>query len=158
MRKGKARFLRTQEPPKLSHLVMIRNVLVTPTRILIGPPQQEPSNSVTRRYADKLDGIARVTFTDEEDRLFVCCENDEQARADTLGQRLQQGIRLSATRCWYHGASQTGPAARSCHWRGYILPGCILSFAAKVGSHPSPGSVTLTLEGSIDLVHQPEGD
>jgi RNA-dependent RNA polymerase len=68
---GKARFLRTVAPPQLSHLVMIRNVLVTPTRVLIGPPQQEPSNSVTRRYQDKLDGIARVTFTDEEDRLFV---------------------------------------------------------------------------------------
>jgi RNA-dependent RNA polymerase len=67
---------------------MIRNVLVTPTRILIGPPQQEPSNSVTRRYADKLDGIARVTFTDEEDRLFVRCEDQEQAWADHLGQRL----------------------------------------------------------------------
>jgi RNA-dependent RNA polymerase len=50
---------------------MIRNVLVTPTRVLIGAPQQEPSNSVTRRYADKLEGIARVTFTDEEDNLYV---------------------------------------------------------------------------------------
>jgi RNA-dependent RNA polymerase len=50
---------------------MIRNVLVTPTRVLIGPPQPEPSNSVTRRYSKSLDGIARVTFTDEEDRLWV---------------------------------------------------------------------------------------
>lgn len=44
---------------------------MTPTRVLIGPPQPEPSNSVTRRYAKQLDGIARVTFTDEEDRLWV---------------------------------------------------------------------------------------
>ena len=59
-------------PPSVqNHLVLIRTVLVTPTRILVGPPMQEPSNSVTRRYADKLDGIIRVQFTDEEDQLFV---------------------------------------------------------------------------------------
>jgi RNA-dependent RNA polymerase len=68
---GKASFLRHVPPKCLDHLVMIRTVLVTPTRILIGPPQQEPSNSVTRRYSDKLDGIIRVQFADEEDALFV---------------------------------------------------------------------------------------
>lgn len=70
---GKARYLRHVPPPQLAHLVMIRSVLITPTRVLIGPPQQEPSNSVTRKYADKLDGIVRVSFADEEDRLFVSC-------------------------------------------------------------------------------------
>lgn len=59
------------EPPEIDHLVMIRTAIVTPTRVLIGPPQQESSNSVTRRYADKLDAVLRVVFTDEEDRLFV---------------------------------------------------------------------------------------
>ncbi len=68
---GKAAYLRRTPHSVLAHLVMIRAVLVTPTRILIGPPQQEPSNSVTRRYNDKLDGIIRVQFADEEDRLYV---------------------------------------------------------------------------------------
>jgi RNA-dependent RNA polymerase len=58
---------------------MIRNVLVTPTRLLIGPPQPEPSNSVTRRYGKQLEGIARVTFTDEEDRLFVSSQHSNSA-------------------------------------------------------------------------------
>lgn len=61
---------------------MIRSVMITPTRVLIGPPQQEPSNSVTRRYADKLEGIIRVSFTDEEDRLFVGCSNHEHYDLD----------------------------------------------------------------------------
>lgn len=68
---GKASFLRRSPLPELAHLVMIRTVLITPTRVLIGPPQQESSNSVTRRYSDRLDGIIRVQFADEEDRLFV---------------------------------------------------------------------------------------
>lgn len=68
---GKARFLRRNPPPALEHLVMIRTIQVTPTRVLVNPPQQEASNSVTRRYQDKLDAIIRVQFTDEEDRLFV---------------------------------------------------------------------------------------
>ena len=50
---------------------MVRTVLVTPTRLVISAPQQEPSNSVTRRYADRIDGIIRVQFADEEDKLFV---------------------------------------------------------------------------------------
>lgn len=69
--KAKAHFLRSTTPPSFHHLVMIRTVLVTPTRVLIGPPSQEPSNSVTRRYHDRLDGIIRVQFADEEDRLHV---------------------------------------------------------------------------------------
>ncbi|ODN90833.1 RNA-dependent RNA polymerase 1 [Cryptococcus wingfieldii CBS 7118] len=66
-----AAFLRRRPPCIQPHLVLIRTVLVTPTRVLVGPPQYEPSNSVTRRYSDKLDGIIRVQFTDEEDRLYV---------------------------------------------------------------------------------------
>lgn len=50
---------------------MVRTILVTPTRLVISPPQQEPSNSVTRKYADKIDSIIRVQFADEEDKLFV---------------------------------------------------------------------------------------
>jgi RNA-dependent RNA polymerase len=87
---GKASFLRREDPPELSHLVMIRNVLVTPTRVLIGPPQPEPSNSVTRRYHDRLDGIARVTFTDEEDRLWVSLPMS--TNADFAGRRSDQGV------------------------------------------------------------------
>lgn len=68
---GKAGFLRRTQSLALPHLVMIRTVLVTPTRALCGPLQQEPSNSVTRKYKDRLDGIIRVNFIDEEDRLFV---------------------------------------------------------------------------------------
>jgi len=55
----------------MPHIVMVRTVLVTPTRLVISPPQQEPSNSVTRRYADKIDAVIRVQFADEEDKLFV---------------------------------------------------------------------------------------
>ena len=66
-------FLRRIPPPVLGHLVLIRSVLVTPTRVLVWPPQPEPSNSVTRRYSDRLDGIIRVQFTDEEDKLHVSC-------------------------------------------------------------------------------------
>lgn len=55
----------------LEHLVRIRSVQVTPTRVLVGPPQQETSNSVTREYADKLDALIRVQFVDERDRLHV---------------------------------------------------------------------------------------
>ncbi|RXK35060.1 hypothetical protein M231_07680 [Tremella mesenterica] len=69
--KARARYLSEEMTTPLSHLVLIRTVQVTPTRLLIGAPTPEPSNSVTRRYAGKIDSIIRVQFSDEEDRIFV---------------------------------------------------------------------------------------
>lgn len=70
------------EVRQVDHVVMIRTVQVTPTRLLIGPPQQEASNTVTRRYSDNLDDIIRVQFVDEGDRIHVraCsgCGTDDQ--------------------------------------------------------------------------------
>ncbi|WVQ95053.1 hypothetical protein IAU59_002145 [Kwoniella sp. CBS 9459] len=93
-----ASFLRRKEAPKLSHLVLIRTVLVTPTRVLVGPPQQEPQNSVTRRYKDRIDAIIRVQFADEEDRLFA---GDKVKQADNL--RPDVGIMARVRRALQHG-------------------------------------------------------
>ncbi|KAK4685416.1 RNA-dependent RNA polymerase, partial [Tremellales sp. Uapishka_1] len=68
---AKASYLRRSDTVTLPHLVMIRTVQVTPTRLLVGPTQQEPSNSVTRKYAHSLDAIMRVQFTDEDDKLGI---------------------------------------------------------------------------------------
>ena len=86
---GKASYLRRSDAPNRAHLVMVRTVLVTPTRLVISPPQPEPSNSVTRRYANKIDGIIRVQFADEEDKLFVSNRHLERAK----GLQVQEGTR-----------------------------------------------------------------
>ncbi|WVW85521.1 hypothetical protein I302_107559 [Kwoniella bestiolae CBS 10118] len=92
-----ATYLRKKERPNLSHLVLIRTVQVTPTRVLIGPPQQESSNSVTREYADRLDGIIRVQFTDEEDKLYV----GDVKQMDNI--RPEVGIMARVRRALQHG-------------------------------------------------------
>jgi hypothetical protein len=61
------RAKRTQEP---AHTILIRRVTVTPTRVLLFPPERERSNSVLRKYVDH-DSFLRVTFADENDRLRV---------------------------------------------------------------------------------------
>ncbi|KAJ9118331.1 hypothetical protein QFC22_004244 [Naganishia vaughanmartiniae] len=67
----KAKYIRqakrTQEP---AHTILIRRVAITPTRILLFPPERETSNSVLRQYADH-DSFLRVTFADVNDRLRV---------------------------------------------------------------------------------------
>ncbi|OCF31540.1 RNA-dependent RNA polymerase 1 [Kwoniella heveanensis BCC8398] len=93
-----ASFLRRKEPPKLSHLVLIRTVLVTPTRVLVGPPQQEPQNSVTRKYKDRIDAVIRVQFADEEDKLFA---GDKVKQADNL--RPDVGLMARVRRALQHG-------------------------------------------------------
>ncbi|BEI83326.1 hypothetical protein CcaverHIS002_0311940 [Cutaneotrichosporon cavernicola] len=55
----------------IKHVALIRTIQITPTRMLIGPPQQEASNTVTRKYADHLDDIIRVQFADEGDRIHI---------------------------------------------------------------------------------------
>ncbi|WWC63397.1 uncharacterized protein I303_105997 [Kwoniella dejecticola CBS 10117] len=95
--KKTASYLRRKERPILDHLVLIRTIQVTPTRLLIGPPQEEPSNSVTRQYAKKLDGIIRVQFTDEEDKLYV----GDIKEFDRL--RPDIGIMARVRRALHHG-------------------------------------------------------
>ena len=108
---------------------MIRTVLVTPTRLLIGAPQQEPSNSVTRRYMDKIDGIVRVQFTDEEDRIFVSFKRD---CAETSGPRVYEAGRHVFSGDRYHGTDTPGIAARSGHRWAEVLPSRVIGVAAKV--------------------------
>jgi RNA-dependent RNA polymerase len=94
----------------------------------MGPPQQEPSNSVTRRYADRLDGIIRVMFTDEEDRLFV----GSRFAQLTVGAGLYQTMRSRETRSRYHGSGPTRPSTRHNDRRRAILASRIFCISAKV--------------------------
>ena len=90
---------------------MVRTILVTPTRLVISPPQQEPSNSVTRRYANKIDSIIRVQFSDEEDKLFVSiipsalCANSQvlDGTRDFDKLRPDQGPMARVRRALQHG-------------------------------------------------------
>ena len=107
----KSAWLRHMPTPELGHLVMIRTVQVTPTRVLIGPPQPEPSNSVTRRYGDRLDGLIRVQFSDEEDRLHVCAWSHQATnnhRCKTTRNRQMRLVPLlvswlASVERWQHG-------------------------------------------------------
>jgi RNA-dependent RNA polymerase len=134
---GKAAYLRHIEPPNFSHLVIIRTVLVTPTRLLISPPQQEASNSVTRRYADKLNGIVRVCFSDEEDTLYVCSFVEVWNCELTVGQvaeytkqadqyRPDVGVMARVRRALKHGIMIGGrrfmPVASSASQQKFVKP------------------------------------
>lgn len=71
-----------QDPP---HIVRIRRVYVTPSRILMFPPEPETGNSVLRAFKN-ADCFLRVTMTDEDDRLQVGVEFDLSARCLILFQ------------------------------------------------------------------------
>lgn len=86
---------------ELEHVVMIRTVQVTPTRLLIGPPQQEASNTVTRRYNSNLDDIIRVQFVDEGDRLHV---SSHEGHADHEDSWLRQACRRAHSTSWSDGS------------------------------------------------------
>lgn len=67
----KARYIHRSKKNALpTHVIMIRRVTVTPTRILLFPPERETSNSVLRQFSN-TDNFIHVSFADEDNRLKV---------------------------------------------------------------------------------------
>jgi RNA-dependent RNA polymerase len=67
----KARYIRRSKKTVVpAHTIMIRRVTVTPTRILLFPPERETSNSVLRQF-ENTDSFIRVSFADEDSRVKV---------------------------------------------------------------------------------------
>lgn len=54
-----------KDPTKLSDIVEIRRLIITPTKAYCLPPEVELSNRVLRHYRDVSDRFLRVTFMDE---------------------------------------------------------------------------------------------
>lgn len=54
-----------RDPKKLSDIVEVRRLIITPTKAYCLPPEVELSNRVLRHYRDVSDRFLRVTFMDE---------------------------------------------------------------------------------------------
>lgn len=61
------------------NVVHVAKIVVTPTRIMLFPPEPDQSNSVLRHFVDFADHFLRVQFNDEDDRLPI---NDSLRAAD----------------------------------------------------------------------------
>jgi RNA-dependent RNA polymerase len=139
---------------EINHVVMIRTIQVTPTRLLIGPPQQEASNTVTRKYSDNLDDIIRVQFVDEGERIHIL---DYAKAADSImpgvglmariRRALNQGIRVggklffpiasSGSQQKDHSIWFFNPAAidrtELFRWIGKVNETVVAKYAARMG-------------------------
>jgi len=78
--------------PNIAELVDIRSkqvysCMVTPTRILLFPAEQETSNDVLRRHRLHVDRFLRVQFMDEDNRVQV---GQHKERADQRSTRLSK--------------------------------------------------------------------
>lgn len=67
----RAKQLRSKVTKVEAHQVWIYRCMVTPTRILLFPAEQETSNDVLRRHRLHVDRFLRVQFTDEDDRIQI---------------------------------------------------------------------------------------
>lgn len=79
------------------HCILVRKCLVTPTRCLLQPPQQETSNSMLRAYSLYHDRFLRVQFVDEDDGLPITAEtltiDREMAGNKGIFARLRRALR-----------------------------------------------------------------
>jgi RNA-dependent RNA polymerase len=66
----RARQVRRPRRQPGDHVLRVYRVQITPTRVLLFPPEDETSNSVLRTFGH-VDRFLRVSFSDEEDNLFV---------------------------------------------------------------------------------------
>ena len=64
-----------QEKAIPSYCVMMRKVVVTPSKMFILPPTIETSNRIIRQYKDHKEHFLRVQFTDENGILPSASEN-----------------------------------------------------------------------------------
>ncbi|RSH88373.1 uncharacterized protein EHS24_000913 [Apiotrichum porosum] len=162
----------------LDHVVRIRTVQVTPTRILVGPPQEETSNSVTRRYHDKLDAIIRVQFVDEGDRLHIL---DYTKHADKMlpqvglmariRRTLQYGIMIAGERYYPVASSSSQQKDHSIwfinhrvidrvalsKWMGTPKEKVVAKYSARMGL-PFSGSRAVDIKISLGRIPDIERD
>ncbi|CAO2825805.1 unnamed protein product [Amaranthus hypochondriacus] len=59
-----------KEPSKLSDIVEVRRLIITPTKAYCIPPEVELSNRVLRQYKDVSDRFLRITFMDEGQQML----------------------------------------------------------------------------------------
>ncbi|KAK4684115.1 RNA-dependent RNA polymerase, partial [Tremellales sp. Uapishka_1] len=67
----RSRQLRKEKLGSNHHQVWVHRCQVTPTRVLLFPPEQETSNDVIRKHGLHVDRFLRVQFTDEDDRIQI---------------------------------------------------------------------------------------
>jgi len=60
-----------QEKTVPSYCVMIRKVVITPSKTVILPPTIETSDRIIRHYKDHREHFLRVQFTDENEKLSL---------------------------------------------------------------------------------------
>ncbi|KAK4701279.1 RNA-dependent RNA polymerase, partial [Phenoliferia sp. Uapishka_3] len=89
---------RPKRPPQ-SHMVFVAKAVVTPTRVLLYPPECQTSNAVLRAFPIQAEEgrFIRVQFWDEGDRLNM----NYEVKGDN--QDMQEGIIARFRRCLEHG-------------------------------------------------------
>lgn len=72
-RKEKSKFLARHRPPPVRppYITKVYRCSITPTRLLLFPPEDDANNTVLRDYRAHSDRFLRVSFTDEDDNFYV---------------------------------------------------------------------------------------
>lgn len=104
-----------------SNMVMMRRAIVTPTRMVLLPPEKEVGNSVLRHFNQHLDRFLRVQFNDEHDQLQV---NASVKEADAINpsagtmarvrRALEHGLVIAGRKYVFLAASASQSKEHSC--------------------------------------------
>lgn len=127
---AKSRHLVKHQPgmSKPAHICKVYRCSVTPTRLLLFPPEEEVSNTILRKYEAYSDRFMRVTFTDEVDRVMVSAQRIEfyaVLTPNTLDQPHRQDGRPRKRSGWDFRQSSKGSSKWVADCRAQIcLSGC----------------------------------
>ncbi|KAJ9096569.1 hypothetical protein QFC19_007101 [Naganishia cerealis] len=153
-----------EDPP---HIVRIRRVYVTPSKILLFPPEPETGNSVLRAFKNP-ECFIRVTMTDEDDRIqmnpsvrAVDGINESVGTLARIRRVLNHGLFLAGQKfeflaasasqmrehgCWYVSSSGSDLGAKQIRrWMGNIEETIVAKYASRMGI---PFSTTREVRGA----------
>lgn len=137
--------------PVKKHVLRVYRVHVTPTRLLLFPPEAETSNSVLRKFG-RVDHFLRVTFTDENDCYPNFSDSDDVAPHEGTLARvrrvLREGLEIAGRSYKFLASSSSQLDQQSCwflheqgdltvrsilNWIGHVQEKIVAKHAARIG-------------------------
>lgn len=149
--RSRGRQLSRNPSPARKHVLHVYRVHITPTRLLLFPPEPETSNSVLRRFG-RVDHFLRVTFTDENDRYPNLNDSDDLAPHEGTLARvrriLREGLQIAGRSYKFLASSSSQLDQQSCwflheqgdltvqailNWIGHVRERIVAKHAARIG-------------------------
>ena len=101
-----------------SHCALIKRAVITPTRLLLYPPEVMVKNRVLRQYANETDHFLCVSIRDEDLSKLSAGRGSLDLLLDDVNRVLNEGLRIAGQQFHFLGSSNSQLRNHSCWFVG----------------------------------------